>query len=333
MKLLPSSYSNASSAFIIPHYSEDMDRMFIGDTINGLLKQTDSDWLAIIIDDASKKITVRNYLKKLREKYFPKIQVIFLDKNQGAGVCRNIGVSVALKQRCQIIHFNDADDISHPERVRIVKNVFTRCPYIGLVYSFFTVIDENNQPILGKKIPSSILEILESLTKSQPEGEDVWITMGTDTGYINKTSATSVRTAFAYQCPFPNARASEDFHTWLRLSAQGVCFKYLTSIPIQYRVPRFMKYQASRLRLGSNNFNKIKVCVDSDGFFKAIELAVARNKIKREEIADLKARFYRRLIRTMERERELSLVEQLTKKLNDISNKSSFCLQKEITYL
>ena len=94
-----------------------------------------------------------------------------------------------------------------------------------------------------------------------------------------------------------------------------------------------MKYQASRLRLGSNNFNKIKVCVDSDGFFKAIELAVARNKIKREEIADLKARFYRRLIRTMERERELNLVEQLTKKLNDISNKSSFCLQKEITYL
>lgn len=332
MKLLPSSYTNASSAFIIPHYSEDTSRMFIGDTISGLLKQTDSDWLAIIIDDASKKTTVRNYLKKLREKYFPKIQVIFLDKNQGAGICRNIGVSVALQQRCQIIHFNDADDISHPERVRIVKKVFTQYPHIGLIYSFFTVIDENNQPILGKQIPSSILEILESLTNSQPEGEDVWITMGTETGYINKTSATSVRIEFAYQCPFPNARASEDFHTWLRLAAQGVCFKYLPSIPTQYRVPRFMKYQASRLRLGSHNFNRIKVQVDSDGFFKAIELALARNKINPKDILDLKVRFYKRLIRTMEREQELNLVKQLTKKLNDIS-KSPFCLQKEIPYL
>jgi hypothetical protein len=37
--------------------------------------------------------------------------------------------------------------------------------------------------------------------------------MGTETGYINATSSTAVRAKFAYQCPFPNERASEDFHT------------------------------------------------------------------------------------------------------------------------
>lgn len=78
MKLLPSSYSNASSAFIIPHYSEDMDRMFIGDTINGLLKQTDSDWLAIIIDDASKKLQSEIILKNLGKNIFQKYKLFFL---------------------------------------------------------------------------------------------------------------------------------------------------------------------------------------------------------------------------------------------------------------
>ena len=37
-----------------------------------------------------------------------------------------------------------------------------------------------------------------------------------------------------------------------------------------------MKYQASRTRIGQSNFNQIKARVDSDGFSKAIEIALAR---------------------------------------------------------
>ena len=65
----------------------------------------------------------------------------------------------------------------------------------------------------------SLLEILESHEENPIEGNDTWIKMGTETGYIHATSSTAVRAKFAYQRPFPNERASEDFHTWMRMSA------------------------------------------------------------------------------------------------------------------
>jgi hypothetical protein len=43
--------------------------------------------------------------------------------------------------------------------------------------------------------------------------------MGTETGYFNATFSTAVQAKFAYQCPFPNERASEDIHTWMKMSA------------------------------------------------------------------------------------------------------------------
>ncbi len=42
------------------------------------------------------------------------------------------------------------------------------------------------------------------------EGNNIWIKMGIETGITNITSSTAVRIKFAYQCPFPNEKASED---------------------------------------------------------------------------------------------------------------------------
>ena len=80
-----------------------------------------------------------------------------------------------------------------------------------MVYSTFEVIDENNRLTPREKISSPILEILESHMQNPIEGNDIWIKMGTQIGIINITSSTSVSTNFAYQCPFPNEKASEDF--------------------------------------------------------------------------------------------------------------------------
>lgn len=140
--------------------------------------------------------------------------------------------------------------------------------------------------------------------------------MGTETGITNITSSTAVRIQFAYKCPFPNEKASEDFHSWIRMSAFGANFRYTSLIPTKYRIPSFMKYQASRTRIGPNNFNQIKARVDSDGFSKAIEIALARNTIKPEEIPLLKAKFYKRLAKSMRRELEDELA-------NDLLNKAA----------
>ena len=329
-----------SSAFIIPHfpaeYEQETDRkkLLIADTIEGLFSQTDQDWCAIIVVDMKPDEKNKDYLIQLKQKYFPKIDVIFLEQNVGAGISRNIGVLKALERGHSIILFNDSDDISHPKRLEVVKKILLENPSIDVVYSTFEVIDENNKTIPVENISSPILEILESHLQAPLEGENIWMKMGTETGITNITSSTAVRIKFAYQCPFPNEKASEDFHTWMRMSAFGANFKYTPLIPTKYRIPSFKKYQASRIRIGLNNFNRIKVRVDSDAFSKAIEIALSRNIIKPEEIPALKAKFYKRLAKSMKREMESELVNELLNKATQAEYESFVYLNnnKQLVY-
>jgi glycosyltransferase involved in cell wall biosynthesis len=305
-----------SSAFIIPYYANEYKqrgrkKLLIADTIEGLFLQTDEDWSAIIVVDMHPGIEITEYLNTLKQKYYPKIDIILLEQNVGQGVCRNLGVLKALERGQSIILFNDSDDISHPRRLEVVKKIFLENPQVDVVYSTFEVIDENNILTPAEKISTPILEILESHVQPPLEGNNIWIKMGTETGITNITSSTAVRIQFAYRCPFPNERASEDFHCWIRMSALGANFKYTPLIPTKYRIPNFMKYQASRTRIGLSNFNQIKARVDSDGFSKAIEIALARNMIKPEEIPMIKAKFYKRLANSMSREMEKELATNL----------------------
>src|ERR671932_508798 len=84
------------------------------------------------------------------------------------------------------------------------RKILLENPKVDVVYSTFEVIDENNRLIPIEKISSPILEILESHVQSPPEGNNIWIKMGTETGITNITSSTAVRIKFAYRCPFPN---------------------------------------------------------------------------------------------------------------------------------
>jgi glycosyltransferase involved in cell wall biosynthesis len=323
-----------SSAFIIPHYADGYEmkqgrkKLFIADTIEGLFLQTDEDWCAIIIVDMTPDEVTYDYLTNLKEKYYPKIDVIFIEQNVGAGVSRNLGVLKALERGVSIVLFNDSDDISHPKRLEVVKRILLDNPSIDVVYSTFEVIDENNRLTPTEKISSPILEILESHLQNPLEGENIWIKMGTETGITNITSSTAVRIKFAYQCPFPNEKASEDFHSWMRMSAFGASFKYTSLIPTRYRIPSFIKSQSSRMRVGVNNFNQIKARVDSDAFSKAIEIALTRNIIKPEEIPMLKAKFYKRLAKSMKREMENELADDLLNKAVQLEYEGSIYLNK-----
>jgi glycosyltransferase involved in cell wall biosynthesis len=323
-----------SSVFIIPHYAggyeqeQGRKKLLIAETIEGLFSQTDEDWYAIVVVDMTPNERTYDYLNHLKQKYYPKIDVIFLEQNAGAGVSRNLGVLKALERGHSLILFNDSDDISHPKRLEVVKKILLENPRIDVVYSTFEVIDENNRLTPTEKISSPILEILESHLQNPLEGDDIWIKMGTETGITNITSSTAVRIKFAYQCPFPNEQASEDFHSWMRMSAFGANFKYTSIIPTKYRMPSFKKHQASRARIGVSNFNQIKARVDSDGFSKATEIALARNIIKPEAIPMLKAKFYKRLAKSMKREMENELAEELLNKAAQLEYESFVYLNK-----
>jgi hypothetical protein len=80
----------------------------------------------------------------------------------------------------------------------------------------------------------------------------VWIAIGTETGYVNHTSSTAVRTDVALAHPFPDERVSEDAHTWLRYSAGGARFAYLDAPWSAYRATTDEAGSSSRTREEGN---------------------------------------------------------------------------------
>ena len=71
---------------ILPNYNSSQ---FINKTVQSILKQTYKNWKLIIVDDFSDAET-KSKLKKISK--IKNIQVFFLNKNRGAGFCRNFAI-------------------------------------------------------------------------------------------------------------------------------------------------------------------------------------------------------------------------------------------------
>lgn len=278
--------------FIIPVYiSEERQIKYLEDTIEGLFRQTDSYWNAVFINDCS-PIKKANNIIKHYQKIDNRLNLIELNKRVSTGKCRNIGIEWASKRKSEFILYNDADDISHPKRVEYTRQIFKGNPDIGVVYSGIDVINENNNILNMDAISKPIKEILNSLERCPPIGEDSWLHIAFISGYTNVTSATSVRTNIALQEKFPDEYISEDLHTWYRY---GVVtnFYYERNTPTQYRLPSYTTRQTSeRYTL---DFFEDKVRVDSAGFNMALKKYKSKKNLTLEECKLLKAKFLLRL--------------------------------------
>ena len=87
---------------ILPNYNS---ALYIEDTIKSVINQTYKNWKLIIVDDCSDKNT-KLILKKFSK--HKKIKIIWLNKNKGAGYCRNFAIK---KSSSPYLAFIDSDDI------------------------------------------------------------------------------------------------------------------------------------------------------------------------------------------------------------------------------
>ena len=94
---------------ILPNYNSSK---FINQTINSILKQTYKNWKLIIVDDFSNTKT-KNILKKISKR--KNIKVFFLNKNHGAGFCRNFAIK---KSNSPYVAFIDSDDIWEKDKLK-----------------------------------------------------------------------------------------------------------------------------------------------------------------------------------------------------------------------
>jgi len=300
------------AAFVLPHFSTGSERELdlLSETLNSIEAQTDENWGAILVDDGSPAPGVRTQLARVANRFGGRLEVVHSDVNLGPGHARNLGVKHAERAGYSYVLFLDADDLAHPSRVEVTRRLFAHHPEVGVVYSTFEIIDELGRPVPRERLTPSILEILEVHDRNPPQGEDVWVTFATETGYVNLTSATAVRTSIALASPFPSERVSEDFFAWLAYSARGARYLYTPVIPAKYRIPQHVVGSASRSREGgAHEFNTIKSRVDVDGFENAVALALARGSLNQEQVRELSIRFFLRRAVSMRKDGERDLAE------------------------
>ena len=279
-----------TAAFVMPVkiLGNDMELKHLMLSVESIKKQTDRDWILIMIDDFSDDDRVYKAFDSIKNDLKGKVHIIHLNENVGAGMARNIGIKYAESIQAPFIIFNDSDDISHPRRLELVREKF-KDEDTNVVYMSFDVIDENNRVVSKDEICLSVREIINGHHKDILEGENAWIGISTKKNYTNLTSCTAVKTSLAVKEPFPSEHVSEDSNTWLRYAAYPGKFVFISEIKNQYRICSAVD---SRSRGQNADFYQKKAEVDSDGFEKAMAISKSFGRIKSEDENPIRVAFY-----------------------------------------
>jgi glycosyltransferase involved in cell wall biosynthesis len=297
--------AHGSATWVMPHWTSDFgrSRRHLEAAVRSVFDQSDAGWELVVVDDGSDDPLALAYLHTLAERWPQRVHVIVEPRNLGAGAARNVGVRWAAARGSPFVLFLDADDLSRPGRLAAVRAAFADASAPGVVYSTFDVIDPAGRLVPLTSMTGSVAEVIEAHRNGPPQGSEVWIAIGTETGYVNHTSSTAVRTEIALAHPFPNERVSEDAHTWLRYAGSGALFAYLDKPWSAYRTTTDEAGSSSRAREGGKaGFYAAKARVDADGFRSAIELAAARGAVVPTAVPELWVGFHVRLAATLARE-------------------------------
>ncbi len=284
--------NSKTAAFIMPVYLKEFDenqKIVLTKSIKSVLNQTDQNFKLVIIDDGSKSKALDAFLEALKLSN-NKVEIIKNRQNRGPGYARNCGIRFASKSHLPFILFNDADDISQPNRLECVRRVFEKEKRVNVAYSTFKVIDENDKLVNSKNLSNSIKEILDGHKSNLVNGENSWLKIALEKNYTNLTSATAVRTNLAIKELFPIKRVSEDLHTWLRYGAYPGEFRFLKDTFTYYRIASGTE---SNSRSQNKKFYKKKADTDVDGFFQALKIYKRYNPtINKDYITEIVSRFF-----------------------------------------
>ncbi len=131
---------------VMPVYNGER---FLREAINSILNQTFGDFEFVIIDDAS-----RDRTWQILAEYAAKDPRLVLAQNQhnsGVVMSRNHGLALA---RGEYIAVQDADDISHPERLALQIDYLETHPHIGAVGAAAQRIDDRGKILSLWSVPT-----------------------------------------------------------------------------------------------------------------------------------------------------------------------------------
>lgn len=141
-------YKRELVSVITPVYNAER---FIRDAIDSVLAQTYTDWELILVDDHSSDASI-SIIKGFQQKD-SRVKLIQLEKNSGAAVARNAGISAA---KGQYLAFIDSDDKWTEDK--LAKQLgFMRQNNLAFTYTNFALVNETG------KILKDQIDLPESL--------------------------------------------------------------------------------------------------------------------------------------------------------------------------
>lgn len=136
-------------SIVMPVYNR---RKYLPEAIESILSQSFKDFEFLIINDGSTDGTIE-ILSRYRD---PRIRIIDNEVNIGLTRSLNKGLKVS---RGKYIARQDADDISDASRIEKQVRAFEEDHSLGLVGSFFKIIDERDRPLRTVIVPMKDIDI------------------------------------------------------------------------------------------------------------------------------------------------------------------------------
>lgn len=156
-------HDNEIVSIIIPVYNTEK---FIKETIKSILNQSYSNWEAIFIDDCSNDNSPRIIHDFMKTE--PRIKYFKTERNSGAAICRNMGISIASGT---YIAFLDDDDLWYPEKLKTQIDFMQKNNY-NFSCTFYDKINENGEN-LGIVVKNKRILNYNSLLKYNPGNSTV----------------------------------------------------------------------------------------------------------------------------------------------------------------
>lgn len=205
---------NEMVSVVVPVYHAEN---YMEETMNCVRAQTYPDWELLLVVDGPEDPTVeviQKYLERTGEK---RIHVFIQEKNQGAALARNRGVSEA---KGRYIAYLDADDLWKPDKLEKEVN-FMRHKNAAFAFTGYEFADENG------KGTGKVVRVPEKLTyKEALKNTTIFTTtVMFDTKKIDKA-----------MLEMPNMK-SEDTALWWKVLRKGYIAYGLDENLVYYRRP------------------------------------------------------------------------------------------------
>lgn len=121
-------------SIITPVYNAEQ---FLSETIKSIKCQTYSNWELLLVDDCSKDNSAK--IIKQFAKSDDRIKYIKLEKNSGASVSRNTGISNA---KGRFVAFIDSDDLWEPQKLEVQIKYMIK-EKVGFTFTSYRYMKEN----------------------------------------------------------------------------------------------------------------------------------------------------------------------------------------------